>query len=159
MRRGLGLARLGAALAAQHARVLVRIFSIRPGQLGRGRGRRGVREGCICMRARLCLVVGSTGGGGQRSAARMAKQMGIAREGRARRRAEFFFCETRTHQKCFGMKMKEKKTNERLTIFSARVFTCLTFRRERCFQHHKAMREVVLKHRFGMPDDGLGISL
>ena len=37
----------------------------------------------------------------------------------------------RAHQKCFGMKMKEKKTNERLTIFFARVFTCLTFRTER----------------------------
>ena len=108
MRRGLGLARLGAALAAQHARVLVRIFSIRPGQLGRGAWATWRARG-VHARAVVRLVVGSKVGGGQRSAARMAKQLGIAREGRARRRAEFFFCETRTHQKCFGMKMKEKK--------------------------------------------------
>jgi len=100
VRRRLGLARLGAergaGWAAQHSRVLVRFLNT-TGTVGAwGVGRRGVREGC--MRARLCLVVGSKGGGGQRSAARMAKQMGIAREGRARRRAVYFF-ERRAHQK------------------------------------------------------------
>jgi len=45
----------------------------------------------VHARAVVRLVVGSKVGGGQRSAARMAKQLGIAREGRARRRAEYFF--------------------------------------------------------------------